>query len=112
MATFTWVPDYAITEQHEPTVFTSKLGGNYEQRLTVGLNNDLAKWPLTFDNRSSAEYNEIMAFLDARKGSESFDWTTPRGLAGKRWKCASWSGTGKSANLNRIEATFEQVAEY
>lgn len=112
MATFTWTPDYGITEQHEPRVITSKLGDGYEQRLAIGLNSDLATWPLVFDNRSNTEYDEIMAFLGARKGSESFDWTTPRGLAGKRWKCAKWTGIGKSPNLNRVEATFEQVAEY
>jgi phage-related protein len=48
--------------------------------------------------------------LDARGGVESFDWTPPRGTAGK-YVCDSWQITLSNCNNNQLRAKFREVFE-
>jgi phage-related protein len=41
---------------------------------------------------------------------ESFDWTPPRGGAGK-FICEEWQTTLSNCNNNQIQATFREVFE-
>lgn len=82
----------------------------YEQRLRFGLNTDPKEWSLQFSNRTDTERNNILAFLEARAGVESFDWTPPRGTTGK-YVCEEWQATLSNCNNNQIRATFRQVFE-
>lgn len=111
MATFTWLPSFSSPEASQPRVKRSALGDGYEQRLRMGLNTDLKAWDLQFNNRTDAEREQILAFLEARAGVEAFDWTTPRGQAGKRWVCESWTMNPTNCNNNQIQAKFRQVFE-
>ena len=51
-----------------------------------------------------------LTFLEARAGAESFDWTPPRGTAGK-YVCEQWQVTLRACNFNTIQATFREVFE-
>jgi phage-related protein len=108
MATFTWVPDYEAVEVSRPRVRKTQLGSGYEQRVTFGLNSNLKEWQLSFSERTDTEREQIMSFLNARNATESFDWTPPRGTAGK-YVCEEWQTTLRRCNLNTIRATFRQV---
>ena len=108
MATFTWTASFEATEVSKPKVRKTELGDSYEQRVTFGLNSNLKEWQLTFAERTDTEREQILAFLDARNASESFDWTPPRGSAGK-YVCEEWQETLRSCNSNTIRATFRQV---
>ena len=110
MATFTFTPSFEATESSKPRVrkFTSADG--YEQRIRFGLNTDPKEWDLTFSERSDTERDQITAFLDARGGVESFDWTSPRGIPGK-YVCDEWQVTLRACNFNTIKARFRQVFE-
>ena len=110
MPTFSYTPSFPATERSTPTVRTVAFGDGYEQRLAYGLNRDAKTWNLSFNNRTDAERNNITAFLEARGGVESFDWTDPHGTAGK-YKCSDWSVDMPSYNKNTIRATFDQVFE-
>lgn len=110
MATFTYTPSFEATETSKPRVRRFQAGDGYEQRVRFGLNTDPKNWSLTFANRTDSERDNITAFLDARGAYESFDWTPPRGSAGK-YVCEEWQVTLLSCNNNTIQATFREVFE-
>ena len=110
MATFTYTPSFEATEASKPRVRKFQGGDGYEQRVRFGLHTDPKEWSLVFSNRTDTERDNITAFLDARGGVESFDWTPPRGSAGK-YVCEEWQVTLSSCNNNQIRATFREVFE-
>jgi phage-related protein len=110
MASFTWTPSFEATEVSKPRVRRFQAGDGYEQRIRFGLNTDPKEWELSFNERSDTERDLITAFLDARGAVESFDWTTPRGIAGK-FVCDEWQVTLRACNFNNIRARFRQVFE-
>jgi hypothetical protein len=110
MATFTWTPSFEATEGSQPRVRRFQAGDGYEQRLRFGLNTNPKEWDLTFAERTDTERDEIATFLDARAAAEAFDWTPPRGTAGK-YVCESWQITLRACNFNTIRAKFRQVFE-
>lgn len=110
MATFTYTPSFSASEQSQPRVRRVQFGDGYEQRLRYGLNTDPKLWRLSFANRTDSERDNILAFLEARAGSESFDWTPPRGTAGK-YICMQWSVEMTSYNNNTLQAEFVEVFE-
>lgn len=110
MATFTYTPSFEATEASKPRVRRFQAGDGYEQRVTFGLNPDPKEWTLSFANRTDAERENIVSFLEARGGVESFDWTPPRGSAGK-YICEEWQITLSNCNNNQVQATFREVFE-
>lgn len=110
MSTFTYTPSFEATESSKPRVRMVAFGDGYEQRVRFGLNTDPKEWDLTFANRSDTERDQIVNFLEARAGAESFDWTPPRGSAGK-YVCEAWQDTMQACNVNTIRAKFRQVFE-
>ena len=110
MPTFTFVSDLGAARVSKPAVTAFKFGDGYEKRQSFGINQNLKSWSLEFRNRSDTEANNIEAFLDARAGVESFDWTEPFGT-GYKYVCREWSRTVEMFNNNTIQATFDEVAE-
>ena len=110
MATFTYTPSFEATESSKPRVRKTQFGDGYRQSIRFGLNTDPKEWTLQFSNRTDSERDQITAFLDARGGVESFDWTSPRNIAGK-YVCEEWQVTLSNCNNNQIQATFRQVFE-
>lgn len=110
MATFIWTPSFEATESSKPRVKKFQAGDGYEQRIRFGLNTDGKQWSLTFSERTNTERDSILAFLEARAAVESFDWTPPRGTAGK-YVCEEWQVSMRHYNFNTIQATFRQVFE-
>ena len=110
MATFSFTPSFPALEQSVPIVRTVVFGEGFQQRLQFGLNRDPKNWALTFANRDDTERDNIITFLEARSGTESFDWTPPRGSAGK-FLCRAWSTDMSIHGRTTINATFEEVFE-
>lgn len=111
MATFTWTPDFDLPKESKPNIYESKFGDGYSQRISMGLNSNPKTYPLQFKHRSNTERDQIEAFLDARRGTEAFDWTPPWGSAGK-FICSEWKVIYSNFNNNQITATFMQVFEF
>ena len=110
MTTFpTITPTYGSQKTSQPTVRTVQYNDGYSQRLRYGLNQDPKQWNLTWEV-SETDADTIEAFLEARAGAESFDWTTPDGSTGK-WICQQWTKTIPYINRASITATFIQVFE-
>lgn len=108
MATFSYVPDFGASQNKRPRVTSVRFGDSYEQRVAYGINTNPSEWSLTFSMRDDSEAAAIDAFLTARNGVESFDWTPPGGTS-KKFICREWSKTLDRNNLNSISAKFEQV---
>ena len=112
MATFPDIaPEFGATENSAPRVRRVQFGDGYVQRLGFGLNLDLKKWSLVWENLGDTDTQTIEAFLEARGGSEYFTWTPPDSTTSSKWICAEWSKTMVAAEINTIRATFEEVAD-
>ena len=110
MATFTYTPSFEASESSKPRVSKIQYGDGYEMRATFGLNVDPKEWQLTFAERTNTERDSILSFFETNRGVTSFDWTSPRGIAGK-YVCEEWQVTMRSYNFNTVQATFRQVFE-
>lgn len=110
MATFNYTPDYSAQVSVKPRVLKSSFGDGYQLRIGDGINISPRVWRLTFNARTDAEIAPIAAFLAARNGVSSFDWTPPSGSAGK-WICDEWSQTIVQFGINDLSATFSEVFE-
>lgn len=108
--TFTWYPDMDSDNTEEPDVNTTKFGDGYEARTSNVINSLKQSWNLTFTRgKPSGEGQAIRAFLKARGGVQSFNWTNPFGETGV-YIARKWSTTSNEGYLT-IKATFEEVFE-
>lgn len=103
-------PTYGARKTSRPKVRQVQFGDGYVQRLTFGLNQDLKTWNLTFEV-SEADADTIETFLEARGGSEYFNWSPPDDDNTYKWICLNWSKTIPYLNRATIQATFQQVAD-
>lgn len=67
-------PDRGLKSEQKPRVLKATYGDGYEQRVAAGINNTPESWSLTWKNRTSAEANKIVKFLEDQGGVTSFDW--------------------------------------
>lgn len=111
MATFPSIaPTYGAQKNSQPAVRKVQFGDGYTQRLTFGLNQNPKSWNLTWEV-SETNADIIEDFLDARGGTESFDWTPPDTATSYKWICEQWTKTIPYLNRATISATFVQVFE-
>jgi len=108
MATFNYSPSNGSAVNVEASIREAKFGDGYSQRFADGINNLPRMWNVQFTNFQTTDADAIVAFLRARGGYESFDWTPPSGAAGKFF-CRSWSDGHDSFGIRSISATFEEV---
>lgn len=107
MSTFTWAPAPGSSQSKAPRVKTAQFGDGYSQRAGDGINTIKRAWSVTF-TRATADIDAIDAFLTARAGVESFDWTPPTGAAGK-WICPEWGRDKIHSNVQAISTSFVEV---
>ena len=112
MATFpSYKPVYSASKKSAPKVQTIAFGDGYEQRVTVGINQNPKEWSLTFDV-TDADADIIENFLDARAAdAANFTWTPPDSTTTYKWVCAEWNRELYEFQRSRINATFRQVFE-
>ena len=111
MATFPAItPTYGIQKKSQPNVRIAQFGSGYSQRTTFGLNQNPKIYDLTFEV-SETDADTIEDFLDARGGTENFDFTPPGESSSTKYICRNWSKSIPYLNRATIQATFEQVFE-
>tara|TARA_R110002012_G_scaffold308409_1_gene514625 strand:+ start:125 stop:466 length:342 start_codon:yes stop_codon:yes gene_type:complete len=112
MATFPSItPTYGIKKKSAPTVRTVRFGDGYEQRLSLGLNQNPKSYNLTFEV-SETDADTIETFLDARAAdSASFDFTPPGESSSSKFVCEQWDKSIPYLNRATIQATFREVFE-
>ena len=103
-------PDYNSAKESSIVVREVQFGDGYKKLINYGLNNDLKKYNFKFQNKTTAEKNTIVNFLEARKGTEPFDFTAPDESSSKKYICKNWQETFVAANAFTINVVFEEVA--
>lgn len=112
MATFPSItPTYGIQKSSAPVVRTVRFGDGYEQRTSLGLNQNPKVYSLSFEV-SETDADTIETFLDARAADNaSFDFTPPGESSSSKFVCESWSKSIPYLNRARIQTTFREVFE-
>ena len=111
MASFPSItPTYGIQKKSQPNVRIAQFGSGYSQRTTFGINQNPKIYDLTFEV-SETDADTIEDFLDARGGTENFDFTPPGESSSTKYICRNWSKSIPYLNRATIQATFEQVFE-
>lgn len=105
--TFTFPPHIDPVGQINYRVRSARFGDGYSQSVADGINNRVSTWPLTFVVKDAVA-DQIIAFLDARMGYQSFYWTPPRDTQ-KLFQCVGFTHTAHGGGWHTIAATFEQV---
>ena len=113
MATFPSIePSYGFTKQQRPLKQVVKLGEGYEQRLTIGLNQNPFILTLAVNNITETDADTIETFLTARADDNaSFDFTAPGESASKKYICDNHQKTIRFANRASITCQFKEVFE-
>lgn len=107
---FTWAPDLGAEQKMKPNIHQTKFGDGYELRVSTGINVSPKTWSVRF-TKGRTEATEILDFLEARAGRESFEWTDPLDKEAV-YVCREWSGSQQQFGVYVVTATFEQVFEY
>ena len=112
MATFPSItPAYGLQKTSAPTVRTVRFGDGYEQRTSLGLNQNPKSYNLTFEV-SETDADTIETFLDARAADNaSFDFTPPGESSSSKFVCEQWDKSIPYLNRATIQATFREVFE-
>lgn len=107
---FIWLPDLGAEQSIKPAVQPTKFGDGYELRVATGINFTPKTWNVTF-TKGSSEAKDILTFLKARSGLESFSWIDPLDETGT-FVCREWTTRQQMFGVRSVSATFEQVFEY
>ncbi len=102
-------PSYGSSTDKQFRILENNFGDGYTQRAGDGLNNGKSTWSLTWENADASVVETFKAFLDARKGYESFTWTPPNEIVALKWICRTYSATPVATGISNFTATFEQV---
>ena len=114
MATFPSIsPTYTgFSKRSAPRVRTIRFQDGFEHRIMFGLaqHQNPKVYNLSF-NVTETQSDEIETFLDARGGTESFDFTAPGETSSQKFVCERWSKSIPYNNRAVIDATFREVFE-
>ena len=114
MATFPSItPTYTgFSKRSAPKVRTIRFQDGFEHRIMFGLaqHQNPKVYNLSF-NVTETQSDEIETFLDARGGTESFDFTAPGETSAQKFVCERWSKSIPYNNRAVIDATFREVFE-
>lgn len=106
--TFAYIASKSAKKASKPRVVKAAFGDGYALRVKDGINTSPEMWDLSFNNLPDVHANAIEDFFEARGASESFYWTTPRGVQ-KLFVCPEWNRTQNKEDSSSITTKFEQV---
>lgn len=108
MAEFLWAESHGSPLTERPNVAVVKYGNGYESRVGLGIRTIFQVWKLTFEDVDIEIGKDILNFLRARGGVESFTW---QNCLGETLKvvCREWEFNPKDNFGATLTATFEEV---
>lgn len=109
-------PDKGLTRASKPKTLVAKFGDGYEQRISDGINNIKQEFNLSFKLRTKEIIDDVVAFLDARKGSLSFPFNFPDSNSGTgetaiKVVCEDYSISYAYGDFYTLTAKFRRVYE-
>lgn len=93
----------------EPKVRRAEFGDGYIQRSPNGINSIRDKFTVMAKNVTPAQALEIIAFMKARKGCESFYWTPTDEVTPRKFICSKWDRDFADHEARTMKLTFEEV---
>jgi phage-related protein len=105
------VPAKGFKEQVKTNTLKARYGDGYMQRSVEGINSFNSSFALSFTNRSVADAQKIVDFLEARKGFEKFTWTPPYKTVSISVYCEKWEQQYVAHGHITVTATFVKVFE-
>jgi len=109
------LPDKGLTRQSTPRVLRVQFGDGYEQRVAEGLNSLQETYNIAYSNRPKAEIDDIVAFMDDKKGVTKFDYVIPDtnngGETTIKVVCEQYNLTYVNDSSYTFTATFRRVYE-
>tara|TARA_R100001015_G_C4635152_1_gene203744 strand:+ start:13214 stop:13555 length:342 start_codon:yes stop_codon:yes gene_type:complete len=112
MATFPIAnPVYNTRITPKPSVNVISFGDGFEQRLTMGLNQNPLSVNLVFE-LSQSDANTAISFLNSRiTDGASFDFTLPSETSSRKFVCDSFPRLIPFLNRVRLSCVFREVFE-
>jgi phage-related protein len=111
-AAIPFLPSSQTQGSYDPRTLETSYGNGYEQRSADGLNANLQKWNVLWENRSLTELGTVNTFFKSKGGYIAFTWTPLPPFDGTelRVKCKHWDWTYAGGQVVGITATLEEVA--
>jgi phage-related protein len=105
---FNWSPRVGASGDVQPDVLTSQYNNGYSQRLSVGINNLVGTYAVSFTG-GEAYIKAIRDFFKRHKGANHFLWTPPLEDQGAYITTGGWQLQSHGKKKYTISTTFEQV---
>lgn len=84
-------------------------GDGYVQSVPDGINTQIDRWNLIWENYDDTDVDEIIIFLNDLRGSSPFFWTPPKGGIGNvLWVCKGYSRNSLNYTSSTLTAIFER----
>lgn len=93
---------------YNPDVRTYNLGDRYTETVPLGIQQNLKRYSLVWENTPFSISKQIIDFFKKQGGFLTFSWTDPNGEKGL-YKCYSWNERIRAGNYRSLEATFHEV---
>jgi len=108
-------PDKSLQRKTKPKVYMASFGDGYEQRVSQGINPLGETYTVSFQTRTNEEIDDIVAFLDSKRGVTNFSFTIPdsnnSGETTIKVVCDDYSITYTNDEFYSCNATFRRVYE-
>ncbi len=88
---------------------TANFGDRYSQNVPDGINYAWNEWALEWSELYTTERDTIVNFLEARQGTETFNWVNPSNDITYKIKCKEFSDRWAKAGIWSVTAKFIQV---
>jgi phage-related protein len=90
-------------------IIEAQFGDGYTQRAGDGINTVVDTWNLEWNCLDSTSYLEMVNFLKARGGYESFTFIPPGESSSKKFTCKEWSTSHPGNSKYILTADFLEV---
>lgn len=94
---------------YNPDVRNYTLGDRYTETVPIGIQQNLKRYSLTWENVPLEVSTQIIEFFKKQRGFLTFRWRDPNNEDGL-YKCYSWNERIRSGGYRSIEATFNEVS--
>jgi len=104
-------PDYSSPIEFEPGVLKAEFGDGYGQRAADGINNNMEKWELSYNELNDAEVQVLLNFFFGLNGVTNFAWQPKFSAVAKKYICPRWRAVPVGDNDNQFFCSIQQVPE-
>lgn len=101
----------SVRSEEAPRTLRANFGGGYSQRAGDGLNANLRKYSISWQNFSDADIATLRTGFRALEGYIAFDWTPPKDTLAGKFICPNWNTPISRPNASTMSATFVEVAD-